>query len=604
MILLLGVLSLLFVLPTHPDLSKARAIYDSTEVALANRGDYKKAEALLNQAQKSSLDTDVKMMLTFGLRGQIEGYRSNYFNSDFYLFEALKYAEKLNAEYFISEISHSLAINKRQEGDLNGAAAYYDKAIVNAEKDQKSPRLALMYNNYGLVYLHKASLDSAEMMFRKSYDLSKDAGYRSGEGYFFSNMGSIRLKQKKYQEALSFFEKGMEVFSGVNGPQALLKKEMAECYFALGQMKEAEQTIAEAIEGIKHFENKKELRDCYQLKLNIYEATGRANATAPILKDLLQVEQEIAKQDQDVRLKSAEYGYLLNLQEEQNRSQRLEIEVQKQRNLALVLGGALVTVLTIVFIILFLYTRSKSITIRRQAEELDKFNQILEVRIAERTAELSKANTALALKNKEISQALLEGKLLERKRLANDLHDNLGGLIAAVKWSFAAFNPQSDKEKEILEKIEGMLGDAYSSVRYLSHNLLPKDLEEQGLVVSLERFIDRLNDNPRILFTFKSALNQRLNPDAEFELYGALMELLTNITKYCDGDRVELSITEVPDRVEVHLIDNGNEIKMEGQGLGSSSVRERIETRLMGSLAYRYGEGHNYIKITIPHTAS
>jgi signal transduction histidine kinase len=602
--LLLGVLSLLFVLPAHPDLSKARAIYDSTEAALANRGDYKKAEALLDQAQESSLATDVKMMLTFGLRGQIEGYRSNYFNSDFYLFEALKYAEKLNAEYFISEISHALAINKRQEGDLNAAAAYYDKAIENAEKDQKSPRLALMYNNYGLVYLHKASLDSAEMMFRKSYDLSKDAGYRSGEGYFFSNMGSIRLKQKKYQEALSFFEKGMEVFSGVNGPQALLKKEMAECYFALGQMKDAEQKISEAIEGIRHFENKKELRDCYQLKLDIYEATGRGDATAPILKDLLRVEQEIAKQDQDVRLKSAEYGYLLNLQEEQNRSQQLEIEVQKQRNLALVLGGALVTVLTIIFIILFLYTRSKSITIRRQAEELDKFNQILEVRIAERTAELSKANTALALKNKEISKALLEGKLLERKRLANDLHDNLGGLISAVKWSFAAFNPQSEKEKEILEKIEGMLGDAYSSVRYLSHNLLPKDLEEQGLVISLERFIDRLNDNPRILFTFKSTLNQRLNPDAEFELYGALMELLTNITKYCDGDRVELSITEVADRVEVHLIDNGNEIMMEGQGLGSSSVRERIETRLKGTLAFRYEEGHNYVKITIPHTKS
>jgi tetratricopeptide (TPR) repeat protein len=286
------------------EMVRAKALYDSTEMVLSRRGDYKMAENLLSKAQEESFSTDLKMMLTFALRGQIEGYRSNYYNSDFYLFEALKYAEKVKDDYFISEIAHALAINKRQEGDLDEAVVFYKKAISHADKDQKSPRLALLYNNYGLAFLHKNRLDSAEQMFKHSYHLSQEAGYVAGKGYYFSNMGSIRLKQKRYSEALSNFEQGVGIFSSASGPLALIKKEMAECYVALGNMRLAENLLDDAIQGIQQFENKKVLRDCYQLRLRILESTGRENQTAAVLKILLSVERDIANQDNELKLKS------------------------------------------------------------------------------------------------------------------------------------------------------------------------------------------------------------------------------------------------------------------------------------------------------------
>jgi signal transduction histidine kinase len=602
--ILLALLGVVFAFVSLPstEMVRAKALYDSTEMVLSRRGDYKMAEDLLAKAQNESFSTDLKMLVTFALRGQIEGYRSNYYNSDFYLFEALKYAEKVKEDYFISEIAHALAINKRQEGDLEDAVVFYKKAIAHADKDAKSPRLALLYNNYGLAFLHQNRLDSAEYMFKRSYDLSEKAGYVAGKGYYFSNMGSIRLKQKRYTEALQNFEQGMGIFSSVNGPLALIKKEMAECYVALGNMRLAETLLDDAIQGIQQFENKKVLRDCYQLRLRILESTGRENQTSEVLKNLLSVERDIANQDNELKLKSAEYGYKLNLQEEQNRTQRLEIEVRKQQNILLIAGVAVVTGLSLVFVLLFLHTRSKSRTIRKQAEELDRFNQVLEVRIAERTAELSQVNTSLALKNKEISQALLDGKVQERQRLASDLHDNLGGLIAGLKWSFAAFSPKNDKEKEVHERIESMLSDAYDNVRNLSHNLIPRELQEEGLVAGLENLIERLNDNPRILFVFKHKVEARLHQNVEFELYGALMELLTNTTKHSDADRVELSLVQGEGKVTIHLIDNGSEIKWEGNGMGGQTVRDRIENHLKGNLNYTRSEGHNYFKITIPDT--
>ena len=63
--------------------------------------------------------------------------------------------------------------------------------------------------------------------------------------------------------------------------------------------------------------------------------------------------------------------------------------------------------------------------------------------------------TSLRAKNREIEEALLRGQTLERKRMAADLHDSLGGLLAAIKTSLSALNPahMADREQQIYHNL-------------------------------------------------------------------------------------------------------------------------------------------------------
>ena len=108
-------------------------------------------------------------------------------------------------------------------------------------------------------------------------------------------------------------------------------------------------------------------------------------------------------------------------------------------------------------------------------------------------------------KNREIEEALLRGQTLERKRMAADLHDNLGGLLAAIRTSLSALNPtdMADQEQKIYHNLLTMSKEAFAEVRYLSHNFQPDELEKQGLAEAFTRLVDKLNITQKIKFQFR-----------------------------------------------------------------------------------------------------
>src|SRR5207237_9048760 len=133
--------------------------------------------------------------------------------------------------------------------------------------------------------------------------------------------------------------------------------------------------------------------------------------------------------------------------------------------------------------------------INRQKLEIESLNTGLEEKVQQRTAELERANDQLRAKNREIADALLRGQTQERKRVAADLHDNLGGLLAAIKVSLGALDPgrMPEREQLIYNNLLTMTKEAYAEIRYLSHNLQPEELEKQGLIKALTRLTEKLN---------------------------------------------------------------------------------------------------------------
>ncbi|NDB54125.1 MAG: hypothetical protein EB025_08670, partial [Chitinophagaceae bacterium] len=77
----------------------------------------------------------------------------------------------------------------------------------------------------------------------------------------------------------------------------------------------------------------------------------------------------------------------------------------------------------------------------------------------------------------------------ERARIAADLHDDLGPLLAAIKFRVGLLSPSSSEDQEEIKQSVDHLDEAIQRLRKISNNLLPTALERKGLVDAVYELI-------------------------------------------------------------------------------------------------------------------
>lgn len=203
--------------------------------------------------------------------------------------------------------------------------------------------------------------------------------------------------------------------------------------------------------------------------------------------------------------------------------------------------------------------------------------------------------------NKEISEALTRGQNLERKRVAADLHDSLGGTLSAIKWNLKAINwtKLNQDEQKIYESIVEMTNDAHQKLRFLSHNLHPEDLEKEGLGVSLEKLADKLNRNGKTKFYLDINMSEKVSKKVEFELYNICLELINNVIKHAKATETHLKIQRQNGHICLEINDDGIGIHSENAGMGLRNIQERINS-LNGVLKIESPDKGTKISAQIP----
>ncbi len=191
-------------------------------------------------------------------------------------------------------------------------------------------------------------------------------------------------------------------------------------------------------------------------------------------------------------------------------------------------------------------------------------------------------NYRLRQKNREITQALLLGQTTERKRLAADLHDNLGSTMSSLRWSLGAIDAQklTPQEQEVYHHVQSTIEQAYDQVRLLSHNLLPEELEKQGLWVTLEQLVRNLNRNTPVKFSLQLPDNPpKLDSRTAFELYSICQELTNNILKHAHATEASIVFEPKNHALKLFINDNGQGLQNNPHhGMGISNVMTRVKT--------------------------
>lgn len=212
-------------------------------------------------------------------------------------------------------------------------------------------------------------------------------------------------------------------------------------------------------------------------------------------------------------------------------------------------------------------------------------------------------NKKLRAKNRAIKAALLEGQTIERKRVAQELHDNLSAKISGIRWRLESIQPRFETEKQdhIYNSTINALAEVYTDVRLISHNLLPEELETKGLKTAIEKLVDELNSLGKTHFKNNTSETLgRFESKIEYEVFSMLLEVSNNILKHSQATGAIVSLEKVQNNLYIKIADNGVGLpeNSEKKGMGMPNLRSRVAS-LKGKIEF-INKGGLSVEMSIP----
>ena len=197
----------------------------------------------------------------------------------------------------------------------------------------------------------------------------------------------------------------------------------------------------------------------------------------------------------------------------------------------------------------------------------------------------------------------------ERKRIARELHDSVGQLLAAIGMNIAVLQSQvhklDDAGQRAVSENAMLVQEVSKEIRTISHLLHPPLLDVAGLASALHWYVDGFSERSKIKVDLKVPADfGRLPDDIEIAIFRIVQECLTNIHRHSGSNTATIALHQENDRLTVEVRDNGKGIPREKQrellesgrtGIGFGGMRERLR-QLDGSLEIKSeGDGTTVI---------
>ncbi|MFN4972235.1 MAG: sensor histidine kinase [Bacteroidota bacterium] len=195
------------------------------------------------------------------------------------------------------------------------------------------------------------------------------------------------------------------------------------------------------------------------------------------------------------------------------------------------------------------------------------------------------ANEELKYKHQlELLQSSIAVQEDERKRIAENLHDELGALLSISRMRMLQVEneipEQFEKQRKTLSEIRTYVETSIASMRRISHELIPPQLEQFGLVNTLETITTQLSGINNLSITFTHSTRKPVfGWPVEIGLYRVFMELINNTIKHAGATEIHIDITETDALLKCLYRDNGIGLADEKEmaGLGLKSMEGRIK---------------------------
>lgn len=485
-----------------------------------------------------------------------------------YFSDALKLSEKLNDNTLIK--AALIAILDLFGSEIFIGSKQYSpflERFMELKSDKTDEVLAIMYR---LIFFSKADDDISNVDTQYYGDMERlDSIYsdfsKSHPLYprYFYEKGIYYKVEEDFEKAEDFFLKA-DSLAAKNDYQQDLRTDIA---WQLSAINMENDDLDKAKSYLRIYKQlSKKLRDTFyndRLSSLIFQKEGNYDSAYYYLRKSVDVEYQLGYKNNTLE------SSILTVQNQTDKLKldKLELDAQsrKNRNWATALGLLLVFGTAIAFLI-------NSNAKRKQL-------------LAEQQKTLQEQKVVTLLKEQELNtiDAMIEGQEKERQRIANDLHDDLGGLMAAVKIHFNSLHAKvKDDTDELYKKTNHLIDEAYYKIRTIAHAKNSGVIAKQGLLKAIEQMAEKVSVANGISIIVKDfGLDNRLENSLELTLFRIIQELVANGIKHAEASKMNIHLTNHGDTLNILVEDNGvgfltDKILANSSGMGLKSIDKRV----------------------------
>lgn len=448
-------------------------------------------------------------------------------------------------------------------GEMDKAQKYHFKSLAILDKLPEQGTIHLItYCNLVSNYCYQAKGDSAKIYLDKAAALLRShPDSRQFPNYFYQQAMYYTTKQV-YPAALEALRKGIDA-AGLHG-QTMLKQmlyfRMYNVYllqkdYVAGKAV-LEQILADAI--LSKEPNNRKITFTQLAAVNEvmgdYKEAFQWMKRASALGDSLQQQKLLEKMHElelihDTHHKEQTIDQLV-------KEKKVEAQLAKDRNMRLLLLTVALILTVVIAVLIWLNYRNQQ-----------RLNKQIRASHQQELQHLEKEKLYAA------SKAVLQGEEQERQRIAQDLHDSMGGMLANIRLSISGLHINDNQE--LLNKIDKSI----SEMRRISRNLMPETLKNLGLEVALKELCESMS-NARFIIQFEAFnLSTDIPFQTQLSLYRITQEGLSNVIKHAQASNVIVQVSQHAHFLSLTIEDDGvgfdaNDVVY---GLGIRNIENRVQ---------------------------
>lgn len=184
-------------------------------------------------------------------------------------------------------------------------------------------------------------------------------------------------------------------------------------------------------------------------------------------------------------------------------------------------------------------------------------------------------------KQKQLTQATIEGQEKERSEISKELHDNINQILVTIKLYLELALDDSRLKDDLIKRSSEKIMYCINEIRTLSKSLAPPSLNDYGLVEAITELIE----NIRLTKSFNIDLKVKLDSINQFNglqqlyIYRIIQEQLNNIIKHAAAKNVWVELVENYRSIDLIIRDDGKGFnpKEKSGGIGLTNIQNRAE---------------------------
>ncbi|WP_169741982.1 tetratricopeptide repeat-containing sensor histidine kinase [Sphingobacterium deserti] len=525
---------------------------------------------------KRALRYRIRALGSYGALLQRDGHAEEYV--EVLLNKVIPMAKDIRDSVLLGVNLQNVAMALMNMQRYDKANQYYGEALqlLQRKANSEEERLTL-FVNAARNRLYQQDMENARKFLDSAETVSKAIPLSSYMPTYHVVEGSYWERKNEIGNALAHFDKALLRAKQMNS-QDIIPNILYGQYEALKRMGRYKEAKAALIQVLPYVEGKSLLRNkqtLYYHIANLNTLTGNFKEAAQWYEKFKLVSDSVfahAGEDKILTLeqkyKTAERENELLLAKSKFQEQQLSLKRTQSWLVIMVFASALLALLSVLW-----YNTSRNRKRLAAQQELLLHQELKNLQQREKIS---------------VFNAMVQGQEKERSRIARDLHDGLGGMLASVKLQLSAVadDQQAEQRKEEtnmeLYNIINQLDQSVNELRRVARNMMPESLLYMGLEAALGDLCNAMRHKGLDIEFEARDLRNDYDQSFLISVYRIVQELLTNAVKHSDASKVWVQCNENDGHFYLSVEDNGkgftfNKNPERASGIGLSNILNRVE---------------------------